>query len=200
MQTILFSSSLDTIDEFKMRDNEEIISCYDIDALNIEIQKRNDYILIIDYNSVATEFNRLISSNTLPKNIIVLERTPEVTTGKMLISHKIKAYGNSKMSKIHYTKMLETVKSGKIWTYPELTATLVNISENSILNSDSLSLIEHRLTSKEKEVVFLILKGLTNDAIASELIITSRTVKSHITSIFTKLHVNDRVSLILLLK
>lgn len=200
MQIIFFSSSFDTIDEFKKRDEQNIISCYDIASLDSEMSKVDEFILIVDYNSVATEFNKLISSNILPKNTVVLEKNPEIITGKMLISHNVKAYGNIRMSKVHYTQLIQTVINTQIWTYPELTVALVDIQESEKLSDDSESLIQHRLTSKEKEVVYLVLKGLTNDAIASKLNITSRTVKSHISSIFTKLHVNDRVSLILLLK
>jgi len=61
-------------------------------------------------------------------------------------------------------------------------------------------LIENRLSQKEQEVVYLILEGFVNDAIASRLEITTRTVKAHVSAIFSKLHINDRVSLVLLLK
>ena len=201
MKTIFFSSSMDTLDEWKKRDSsKELIFCYDIESLNSEILKDDNFILIVDYDSVAGELNKLITSNSLPTNVIVLEKIPEIVTGKMLISHKVKAYGNARMLKNHYTKMIQTVKNSKIWTYPELTVSLVNNSNKEILNSDSKSLIEHRLTVKELEVVYAVLEGLTNNAIASKLDIAPRTVKSHVSAIFTKLHVNDRVSLILLLK
>ena len=93
--------------------------------------------------------------------------------------------------------MIETVKEGKIWTYPALTLKLTNIIS---ISSDAKKLLKNRLSQKEEEVVYLILQGLTNNAIASKLSITTRTVKAHISSIFLKLHINDRVSLILLLK
>jgi DNA-binding NarL/FixJ family response regulator len=96
--------------------------------------------------------------------------------------------------------MLQTVLDGNIWTYPALTSKLTpNVSKNS-LNSDAKKLLENRLSQKEQEVVYLILEGLTNDAIASKMDITTRTVKAHVGAIFSKLHINDRVSLILLLK
>ena len=118
----------------------------------------------------------------------------------MLISKGIKAYGNSRMLTHHYTQMINTVANDKIWTYPELTIALTQSQKESSISSDSKELIDNRLTQKEKEVVYLILEGLTNDAIASKLDITPRTVKAHTSSIFSKLHVNDRVSLVLLLK
>ena len=201
MNIIFFSTNYNIVDEWKMKGNmESPISCFDIDSLNFELKKSNSYILIADYDSVASEVNNWISSDTLPQNIIILEKAPEIITGKMLISHGIKAYGNSRMLSTHYSQMIETVLENKIWTYPELTVQLVKMTSSFPLNNYAKELIENRLSKKEEEVVYMILEGLTNNAIASKLNITTRTVKAHIGAIFTKLHINDRVSLILLLK
>ena len=202
MQIIFFSSNIDMINEWKQRHNlANSTSCYDLDSLQVEMASADkDYVLICDYDSVAHDLNSLISSNSLPKNSIVLEKAPAITTGKMLISHGIKAYGNSRMLNVHYLQLIQTVLDGDIWTYPELTASLIKVSKNFKLNTDAKELIESRLTAKEIEVILLILEGLTNSAIADALSITVRTVKAHVSSIFTKLHVNDRISLVLLLK
>ncbi|MEA3229131.1 MAG: LuxR C-terminal-related transcriptional regulator [Campylobacterota bacterium] len=201
MQIIFFSSITDTIEEFQAKHNiQNMRYCFDRDSLDKEIKRVDSYILIVDYDSVATELNRLIASNELPKNVIVLERTPEIITGKMLISHNIKAYGNIKLLNQHYQQIIKAVCSSKVWTYPELTASLIQDSKKPSISQEAQILIEKRLSLKEKEVVYLILDGLTNSAIASKLEVTVRTIKAHISSIFQKLHVNDRISLVLLLR
>ncbi|WP_315025427.1 response regulator transcription factor [Abiotrophia defectiva] len=64
-------------------------------------------------------------------------------------------------------------------------------------------IIEHRLdqarpkphdelTNRELDVLRLIGQGYSNQAIAEELIITLKTVKTHVSNIFTKLEVEDR--------
>jgi DNA-binding NarL/FixJ family response regulator len=189
------------IDEWKRRHTvESCRSCYDLDSLQKELENLKTYLLIADYDSVAHDLNKLIYSDKLPQNTIVLERVPEIVTGKMLISRGVKAYGNSRMLTIHFSQMFETVRDGKVWTYPELTAALATRATNAALSAEATELINNKLTPKEGEVIHLILNGLTNDAIASKLSITPRTVKAHVSAIFTKLHVNDRVSLVLLLK
>lgn len=201
MKTVFFSSNIDTIDEWKMRHYiNSSISCFDIEELNNTITTLEPYILIADYDSVSNEINTFISSNTVGPNVIVLEKTPEILTGKMLISHGIKAYGNARMLTHHYNQMIQTVIDKKIWTYPELTAYLAKKKNSSKLNDHSVALINNKLSIKESEVIYLILNGLTNDAIANKMNITSRTVKAHVSSIFKKLHINDRLSLVLLLK
>ncbi|KAA0548808.1 response regulator transcription factor [Bacillus sp. BGMRC 2118] len=52
------------------------------------------------------------------------------------------------------------------------------------------------LTSREKEVAILIAGGLQNTEIAEKLFITQNTLKNHITNIFRKLNVTDRLQLI----
>jgi len=54
------------------------------------------------------------------------------------------------------------------------------------------------LTSRECEVLELIAKGFENDEIANELFISSKTVRNHITHIFSKLQVNSRAKAIVL--
>ena len=201
MKIIFFSLEFGIINEWKSKHNiEHSTSCYDLETLNQKMQDNEPYILIIDYDSVANDINKLISSGAIPNKTIVLERAPEIATGKMLLSHGVKAYANARMQSVHYLQMLETVKQGKVWTYPELTASLAKDASKPSLNDDSVTLIQNRLSPKEIEVTYYILDGLTNDAIASKLDITVRTVKAHVSSIYSKLHVSDRISLVLLLK
>lgn len=54
------------------------------------------------------------------------------------------------------------------------------------------------LTPRECEVLSLIAKGLKNDEIASRLYISPKTVRNHITHIFSKLRVNSRSKAIVL--
>lgn len=201
MKIVLFSSDFNTLDEWKNKKNDiKTTLCSELSSLADELKADRESLVIADYDSVAPDVNNLIASALIPKNLVVLEKAPSVVTGKMLVFRGVKAYGNSKMHATHFDKMIKTVTDGKIWTYPELTASLVKTDNKNALSEDSRKLIEERLSDKESQVLFLILKGFTNDAIASELKITTRTVKAHASSIFSKLHVNDRLSLALLLK
>ena len=48
------------------------------------------------------------------------------------------------------------------------------------------------LTEREHEILSLIAEGYTNNAIASQLYLSPKTVRNHVSSIFTKLEVSDR--------
>jgi DNA-binding NarL/FixJ family response regulator len=56
------------------------------------------------------------------------------------------------------------------------------------------------LTPREREVLTLIAKGSPNAQIAEQLVISYKTVRNHITSIFSKLRVADRAAAILLVR
>jgi DNA-binding NarL/FixJ family response regulator len=53
------------------------------------------------------------------------------------------------------------------------------------------------LTDREREVLSLIAQGYTNQAIAERLVISPRTLRNHISSIFSKLQVTSRLEAIL---
>lgn len=48
-------------------------------------------------------------------------------------------------------------------------------------------------TEREREVLFLLLKGLNNKQISKKLFISNHTTKAHVASIYKKLGVSNRV-------
>lgn len=52
------------------------------------------------------------------------------------------------------------------------------------------------LTEREHDVLQLLARGLDNAAIARSLVLSSKTVRNYVYSIFTKLQVNDRTALV----
>jgi DNA-binding NarL/FixJ family response regulator len=55
---------------------------------------------------------------------------------------------------------------------------------------------DHLLTAREIDVLMKISLGLSNHEIAQQLFLSQSTIKSHITSIFRKLNVDNRISAI----
>jgi DNA-binding NarL/FixJ family response regulator len=54
------------------------------------------------------------------------------------------------------------------------------------------------LTNREREVVALAARGLSNDEIATQMVISPTTAKTHISRAMTKLHAHDRAQLVVL--
>ena len=67
-------------------------------------------------------------------------------------------------------------------------------------DTESSGLMEKKLTLREREILEQIVSGKANKDIARTLDISERTVKAHLTAIYRKLEVVDRVKLILLMQ
>jgi len=53
------------------------------------------------------------------------------------------------------------------------------------------------LTDREAEILQLIAKGITNEVIAEQLVLSLKTVRNHVSNIFSKLQVADRAQAII---
>lgn len=81
---------------------------------------------------------------------------------------------------------IQTVHKGGTSLAPCVTTALLEHMQSRQVQSESA------LSNREQEVLDLLAKGNSNSAIANKLFITTRTVKYHVSSIFTKLKVKNR--------
>jgi DNA-binding NarL/FixJ family response regulator len=110
-----------------------------------------------------------------------------------------KAYCNSHMATLHYHQMLELVGNGQSWFPPQMldeTFKLAQQAANPKENHEQLEI----LTAREKDIARAVGKGKSNRQIADLYDISEPTVKRHLTNIFKKLQLKDRVGLVLYLK
>jgi DNA-binding NarL/FixJ family response regulator len=70
------------------------------------------------------------------------------------------------------------------------------LSEFASYQSTDVAEVYQPLTPREQEILKLMSEGLPNKAIATRLSISERTVTTHVANIYSKLHVNNRVSAI----
>ncbi len=83
---------------------------------------------------------------------------------------------------------IRLIMRGEHTIHPEATTQL----EEGLREEENLPHVLNPLTPREQDVLAELTKGKSNREIASSLFVTEKTVKTHISNIFTKLEVQDR--------
>ena len=127
--------------------------------------------------------------------ILLFNVSPEVHHASTLLSEGIKGYENSFLNQDNLLKMISHIEEGSNWLFTDLTHYIINkyIKHNSNHEPELMSM----LTEKEKDIALMIADGLSNKEIAKREKIALSTVKGHISHIFEKTGVSDRISLAL---
>jgi two-component system, NarL family, nitrate/nitrite response regulator NarL len=94
-------------------------------------------------------------------------------------------------------KSIHAVMNGQYWIQREALADLVAAVRESGTGALQSSARSFKLTPRELEIIRVIVDGHPNKAIASRLGVTEPTVKHHLTSIFDKVGVSNRLELAL---
>jgi DNA-binding NarL/FixJ family response regulator len=92
---------------------------------------------------------------------------------------------------------IHTACAGQVWVDPRMAGTLVEEISHLGADGSSSGRDEHGLTERELEIVRLVASGYRNKEVGATLTISERTVKTHLTNIFQKLGVRDRVGLVM---
>jgi len=101
-------------------------------------------------------------------------------------------------SRLRIKKLEERFYQEEVSNYAKLTSAESSEESTEAGANNLVRSGESPLTSREIAVLEQIAKGKSNKEIADALVITSQTVKNHITHIFLKLDVSDRTSAVLL--
>ncbi|WP_349408419.1 response regulator transcription factor [Pseudalkalibacillus sp. SCS-8] len=88
-------------------------------------------------------------------------------------------------------KSIKAVHAGQTHLHPSATTQLLNHVNTGSKNMESERMF-NQLTAREKDVLYQITLGRNNKEISSELFITEKTVKTHVSNILGKLGLHDR--------
>lgn len=95
-------------------------------------------------------------------------------------------------------KAIEKVYAGEIWLERTMTANIFKEFSSATYqrgNPEELKIAS--LTDRERDVIGLIGEGMKNKEIADRLFISESTVRHHLTSVYDKLGVSDRLELVI---
>ncbi|AHF00363.1 LuxR family transcriptional regulator [Thiomicrospira aerophila AL3] len=114
-----------------------------------------------------------------------------------------KAYTDATANATILQQIEQTLAAGSMWLPAELLSRLVGASDkllkrNAATATDSKNTASFDLTAREHDVAEQVCQGLTNKKIATQLNITERTVKQHMSNLLAKTGAKDRMQLMLI--
>lgn len=164
-------------------------------------------ILLLHYSSLSEADSKLIFSfKKHNPNLILIVCTdlPNESEGISVLQSGANGYTNTYVTGSLLDEVVKAVLRGDIWAGPELLQKLLKrlllappVADSKVDTAESVDLFEG-LSSREHDVLSVLVTGASNKEIARELDITERTVKAHLSSIFQKTGVSDRVSLVVM--
>jgi DNA-binding NarL/FixJ family response regulator len=93
-------------------------------------------------------------------------------------------------------KAIMKVNDGEVWIERSMMGSMIQEFNKPAMVDPEIAKIES-LTDREREVIGLIGEGLKNKQVGERLFISETTVTHHLSSVFSKLEVSDRLELII---
>lgn len=166
-------------------------------------------VAIVDSKKIDADEGLIgIFANTSTRLLIAGKGWPENKQINALVHGAAGYCGESEPPKL-LLQAVDSVIKGDIWIQrhlvPRIIGTLVKMKPDTTEPNNTSKTIESSallatLSSRELDVANMIRVGENNKNIAETLAISERTVKAHLTSIFKKLNVADRLHLALYIK
>jgi len=149
-------------------------------------------VTIVDLKST-----RLPIVKNLVSPVVVLTAVPAFPEAYTLLQLGIRGYGNRQMRQSNLKQVIDNVKNGQIWLPPDIISKLIDVvghgeetkkekSRDNLLNT---------LSKREQEVALFVAKGMSNQEVADKMYVSLRTIKAHLSSIYEKTGVRNRLEL-----
>ena len=129
--------------------------------------------------------------------VVVMAAVPNETDAFQALTAGARGYCHVKAAPEQLREIALVVEHGGVWMLPELLQRFLALSTRVVPTAAPQEPELNALTSRELMVAEQVARGATNREIAETLEITERTVKAHLSAIFEKLAVRDRVQLAL---
>lgn len=132
--------------------------------------------------------------------VVVISQQPSQAEGLQALDAGAQGYCHALAAPGMLREVALVVGHGGLWVGPELVARAIRATASRLtVPADDPQSLLSRLSEREREVAAAVSRGLTNKEVAAQLEITERTVKAHLSAIFEKLAVRDRMQLALMM-
>lgn len=130
--------------------------------------------------------------------VVALSATPSESEAFRMLSAGARGYCHAEAVPEQLTEVASVVTRGGFWMPPGLVQRLVSVATRTAAQTPQPEIAGFdQLTQREYDVARQVGQGANNKEIALALGVSERTVKAHLTAIFDKLGLRDRVQLAL---
>ena len=175
--------------------------------LGILVQNRTSFDLLFLHRPLVNKEIIAYIRGKLPLcKVFVLSDRPDEDDGIGFLRLGVVGYANSYSSAARLREAAHAIASGSVWVNQQVMQRLIlamtppaadDGTEKKQGQHDTPPLL-HQLTKREDQIARLVAAGLSNLAIAERLGITERTVKAHLSSMYSKTSTTGRLGLALL--
>ena len=160
-------------------------------------------IILMDVNMPVmngVEATRELHKKCKEVKIIMLSTYDEDEYVRQALAYGASGYLMKDLSPTELIASIRAVNSGITQISPSLISNLIqnlHSDDSQKINQlqEQMEWVE-KLTKREKEIFTFIATGFDNDQISEELCISERTVRNHVSIIYSKLNINNRFQII----
>ena len=168
------------------------------DAITIALREKPDVVLLdldfIGYRRLGLITELLTAAENTA--VLVLTGLQDKKLCREAVRHGVRGVVVKNECAAVLLKAIERIHAGELWVEQSIMAALIGELQRNKQNpydSDEYKIAS--LTAREREVIRLVGQGLRNKEIADRLHISETTVRHHLTAVFSKLAIADRLTL-----
>jgi two-component system, NarL family, nitrate/nitrite response regulator NarL len=166
---------------------------------DVAAQKPDIVLLILDpLSSIGVEIIRTLSKVSSSSRVILLARPDEAQVLINAVHEGVMGIVLKTQPSEVLIKAIQKVHAGEVWIERSMIANLLSGLRNAqqLITQDPQTESIGHLSMRERQVIQQIGQGLKNNQIAKQLSLSETTVRHHLTSIYEKLGVSDRLELL----
>lgn len=175
--------------------------CTDHESVLEAIRDHSPHVLLISGELLQDDLEALqtLASEYPDTRVILLTSRNDVAFLQDVLRTGARGVVQRQKPVHHIPIAIRKVTKGELWFERDTTAQMIQqlLRVSNDKSSDPEEQKISAITVREREVIELICEGLRNKEISERLHISDATVSHHLTSIFRKLEIEDRVSLVI---
>lgn len=148
--------------------------------------------------SSLPDWEALVNHYSARCPVIVLSKLTNLSEMQKALEAGARGYIEVLANPVQLSQAANTVSQGALWIAAPMLSRLLGILSDKLPEPQAPPIWLEKLSKRECEVAEVVATGVTNREVAEHLHITVRTVKEHLTSIFSKLGIHDLLALILM--